>query len=542
MISSEEHVTSNTNSASANSLKGQYSELEQTREPYLNRGRACAALTIPSILVPQGHTEHSPLPTPYQSLGARGVNNMAAKLMMTLFPPNQPFFRLAMSEDMREKLGAAVGEVEQALNRYERIAMSDFEGTGVRPRIFMANKHFVVTGNALIYQEPKRHLRVFQLNNYVCRRYPDGRPMKVILKEAISPSQIPQELKDSVNGTASLSQIPQELKDSAKGTMTSNQKTVDLYTGILWYPDGTTKVHQEINGFLVPGSEGSYPKNKCPWIPARMIIVEGEDYGRSYVEEFIGDLMSLEALTKAMVKSAQAAAKTIFMVDPNGMTDDTDFANADGGDTISGRASDVSTPQTGRGPDMQFVETRIQKLTEALSYAFLLNSSIQREGERVTAVEIRYMANELDTQIGGLYSAMSQEIQLPLVALRIHALQKAGKLPRLPDGAVEPVITTGVDAIGRGNDFDKLSQYIQFLATTLGPEAIKAEIHGDELARRAGAGIGIETEGLVKTREEKQAEVQQAQQQALQQQAVGPAINAAGRMATQGQPPQQPTQ
>ena len=51
-----------------------------------------------------------------------------------------------------------------------------------------------------------------------------------------------------------------------------------------------------------------------------MIRVDGEDYGRSYVEEYLGDLVSLEGLTKAIVEGASASAKTLFMVSPNGTT------------------------------------------------------------------------------------------------------------------------------------------------------------------------------------------------------------------------------
>ena len=37
-------------------------------------------------------------PTPYQSVGSRGVTNLASKLMLALFPPQAPFFRLDVDE------------------------------------------------------------------------------------------------------------------------------------------------------------------------------------------------------------------------------------------------------------------------------------------------------------------------------------------------------------------------------------------------------------------------------------------------------------
>src|SRR4051812_45555671 len=81
-----------------------YSELESLREPYLIRARSCASLTIPALLPPLGFTSTTRLPTPWQSLGARGVNHLSSKLVLALFPPNAPCFRLSVDDFMLEQL------------------------------------------------------------------------------------------------------------------------------------------------------------------------------------------------------------------------------------------------------------------------------------------------------------------------------------------------------------------------------------------------------------------------------------------------------
>src|SRR5690554_6075142 len=87
---------------------------------------------------------------------------------------------------------------------------------------------------------------------------------------------------------------------------------VELFTWIK--RDGTDKfkVHQEVNKTKVPGSEGSYKASECPWIPLRLVRIDGEDYGRSYVEEYFGDLRSLEGLSQAIVEGSAAAAKVLL--------------------------------------------------------------------------------------------------------------------------------------------------------------------------------------------------------------------------------------
>ena len=64
--------------------------------------------------------------------------------------------------------------------------------------------------------------------------------------------------------------------------------------------------------------------------------------------------------------------------------------------------------QTDKQYDLRVVVDAIQRFEERMSFAFLLNAAVQRDAERVTAQEIRYMANELETALGGVYSLLSQ--------------------------------------------------------------------------------------------------------------------------------------
>ena len=46
----------------------------------------------------KGSNSATNYPTPYQSVGSRGVMNLASKLMLALFPPQAPFFRLDVDD------------------------------------------------------------------------------------------------------------------------------------------------------------------------------------------------------------------------------------------------------------------------------------------------------------------------------------------------------------------------------------------------------------------------------------------------------------
>lgn len=489
------------------SVAGRYAQLESARDAFLQRAREAALLTIPTLVPPDGHNGSTEYDTPYQSVGSRGVNNLASKLLLTLLPPNSPFFRLVIDDyDLAQVAGPeARGAVEEALGRIERAGLSEIEGSAVRVPVFEALKQLVVAGNALVYMPKKDGMKVYRLDRYVVKRDAMGNVLEIITKESVSPLMLDEE-------TRALLTDPED----------RNNKDYDLYTcvrleGKKW------KVHQEVQGITIPGSMGSYPKDRCPFIPLRFSRIDGEDYGRGFVEEYIGDLRSLEALTQAIVEGSAASAKVLFLVRPNGTTKAKNLAQSPNGAIVTGDANDVSTLQVQKAGDFRVALETSRQITERLSFAFLLNSSVQRQAERVTAEEVRYMAQELETALGGVYSILSQEFQMPLVNLIIARLEGQGKMPKMPKDTVKPTIVTGMEALGRGQDLNKLAQFLQYLQP-LGPEVIAGNLNIDDYIDRLGASLGIDTNGLIKSAEQKAQEEQammEQQQQMMAQQMMG---------------------
>ena len=101
-------------------------------------------------------------------------------------------------------------------------------------------------------------------------------------------------------------------------------------------------------------------------------------------------------------------------------------------------------------------------------------------------------------------------------------LVRSGKMPKLPDKIVKPKIVTGIQGLGRGNDRNKLIEFISTISQALGPDVMRQFVNLDEAIKRLATSIGIDTNNLVKTPEEIQAEMEQMQQQQLIQ-SLGPA-------------------
>ena len=474
-----------------------YSKLEGKRYQYVDRARQCSKLTLPYIMPDEGFGAHSRLETPFQGIGARGVNNLASKLLLALLPPNAPFFRLNVDAKGLADEGAPaelVTEIETALQQVEESVMDEISRETYRTALHEALKHLIVSGNALVYLPEEGGMRVFHLDRFCVERDPMGNILYICTKEELSHMSLSPEMKQLAGA------------EGGEGA----DDVVHLYTAVCRKENGW-QVWQEINGNKIPDSEGLYALDKNPFIPLRFSRIDGEDYGRGYVEEYLGDLQSLESLQRSLVEGSAAAAKVLFLVNPNGTTRAKTLAESPNGAIAQGNAADVSVLQLNKFNDFRIVQEAIVKIEERLGHAFLLTSGVVRNAERVTAEEIRMLGQELETAIGGLYSLLSVELQMPLVNRLMAVMNKKRKLPKLPKDIVNPVIITGVEALGRGHDLQKLDLFLAGAAQVVGPEAVAQYLSVGEYFKRRATSLGIKTAGLVKSDEQMAQEAQQAQ-------------------------------
>ena len=484
-----------------------YEQLAVERELYISRAEECARLTIPFLFPKEGDNSATKFPTPFQAVGARGVNNLASKLLLALFPPNTPFYRMDIRKDIMEYLSQVPEdkqEIEQKLVQEEQTFQKHFEAQQYRVTLHEAIKQLVVAGNDLLFLPPKEGgMKMYKLNSYVVQRDFVGNLIQLVTLDKLAVKTIPPE----VLVMAGID--PSQRKDN---------EIIEIYTHVT-FDRAKDKYYsyQEIEGTKIKGYEQTGNIDTCPWIPLRLFKMDGENYSRSYVEEYIGDLKTLEGLSQAIVEASAIAASIVYLVNPNGVTQISKLNRARNGGYVPGRPEDVVALQLNKQSDMQIAKATADALESRLSYAFMLNSAVQRNAERVTAEEIRYVANELEDTLGGIYSILSQELQLPLVKVIMNKLQMMGEMADIPTEIAQPAITTGVEAIGRGHDLSKLSNFVSFVAQV--PEAA-AVVKWEQVGKAYASACDLDSTGIIKTQEEIQQEQQQAQMMQMMQAGV----------------------
>ena len=86
-----------------------------------------------------------------------------------------------------------------------------------------------------------------------------------------------------------------------------------------------------------------------------------------------------------------------------------------------------------------------------------------RQSERTTAEEVRLTQMELEQALGGLFSLLTTEFLVPYLKRTMLVLQRSGQLPKIPKDMVRPQVVAGINAIGRGQDFQSLSLFLRRL-------------------------------------------------------------------------------
>ena len=521
-------------SAKDKPLEQRWTFLDAKKSTLLSRCETYARWTIASLFPPANtqNTEGAELLGTNDSIGARCVNHLSNKVVTTLFRPQGAFFRLHLPKKVIKQVAAAAGmedkaEVATAVQKIEEeLADTEAEATDrqdmveYRPNATMASQLLIATGNALIYHPDTGPVQVYTVRDYCVVRDLSGTVIEIITREQ--------------KAFATFSENVQEQLRSSKGKNTyDDDSNVTIYTRIELEEDGKFHVTQHADMIKLEIGEVFYPRDTLPWVVLTWKLARGEDYGRGLVEEYAGTFHSLEVYHQSLINIAGIMGDIKFLVNPASMVDVQRLNNSPPGSYHSGRDGDVAAIETKKQSDAQFILGMIERQEKNLAQAFLLNSSMTRDAERVTAEEIRMVANELETSNGGVYSRLALQWQVPTANILLKQIGWTGAQYN-----IKPKIITGMDSLSRQGEMDNLRMFVSDLTML---EAVPEDIRGgiDPLKFMAFIGTArqVDYNKFLRTQEEMQARQQAEQDAAAKQEAMkaqGTVAAAAGVEAVKG--------
>jgi len=470
-----------------------YDKHSKDRSDYETRAEDFAKITLPYLIRADGANKSTQVPFARAQAFCGGlVNNLKSKMGLALLPPSTSSFRFAPKQETLARLynserGAALQSKEKLYSELSAKTSeinNAIEAQQIRSPLFDMVSQLLVVGSVVVEKLKDDGIIIHTLKSFAVKLNRRGMADGICVVEVIS--NLPEGI------------TPREIKDE-----------YELYT-LLNYDSDTNKWirTQDIDGELV-GVEQTYKSEMD--LPFRYLgwqWASGESYHRPYVEDYYDDMLQLNSLAELLTRGSLAAAKVLWLVDERGSrTNKKEVSEAKTGAYIHGKSDDVTTVQAGKNFDFQVPMDREANLKRDLSKLFLSNESATRDAERVTAYEVQLMARELESStLSGIYSAMAVGFSKWLV----HQIMKELKIEFQ---TFEVEILTGLDAIGRSQEAQKLDGFMQRL-TALGKSHY---VKDPELIARYASFDGINTNDLIKTSEEV-AEEQKAQQEQLAQQ------------------------
>ena len=494
--------------ANQKTAKSRYTSLHSTREPFLRRGRNYAALTIPSLLPPNGHNSTADLPQPSQGFGARAVVYLAARLMTAILPTSLHFFGLDIPSEVLLQNGEETipPELRRQLANVEGMIHSEVERKHWRSPTYTALQHLIVAGNCLEHLMPDNTLRVYRLDQYVVVRDPVGLLTEFVIEERLTFDSLDEELRALVS---------RDKIDNPHGH-------IGLYTWGRRKPDGSWEVHQELEDQVVPESKGTYASSEVlPFSALRWGAIQGEDYGRGKVEEHEADLRALDGLSQSLIEGAALASLHYPFIKPNASSGGAlnvrrQLERARNGSPIIADPDDVDLKSFANAAGMQVTWENVSALRQELGAAFMLHSAARRDAERVTAFEVQQVAQELEGTLGGVYSMLSQEMLLPRIRRLIFQLQRARKIPPWPPGTVEPVVLVGLEAISKERDVSSVQSALSAIQAL--PPEVMDYVDWPSILVKMMTGLGLND--VIRS----ESDVQQVREQRAMMQAAAAAV------------------
>jgi hypothetical protein len=511
--------------AYAQDASARWTQLQGQRSSFITRCEKYAGFTIPKLCLPQNYNQNSTeLMHDFQAVGAQAVNHLANKIMLALFAPSRPFFRLDADLKLRSdlaKLGVDAQKLTDMLAQGEKESIAELDRRGLRPKLYDAIKHLIVLGNCLMILGDE--VRVVGIKNYTVRRSMTGRLLELVHADKV----MFDELDPAV----------QQACIAWKSGKYANQQDMEvtLYRWIKRGDDGLYYLTQWVDNCQLPKAfNGSWTEEKLPYRVLTWDLSDDAHYGTGLVEDYQGDFAGLSTMQRSQITGAVLASEFRWLIDPAGMTKPEDFQDSENGAALPGRKDDVHLVQSSKSGDLQLVMSVASEYITRIGRGFLLGSSVTRDAERVTAEEIRMQANELETSLGGAYSRLAVDFQIPMAywLLDIIGLQIGGN-------RVRPSIVTGLEALSRTGDLEELKLWLADMAAIAQfPEPLQAVLKMDNLARALATPRRIKIDSFLKSPEELAKEAQAMAEQQAQQQATETGIQTAGKVIEQGATPQ----
>lgn len=512
------------------SLTEQFSRFQGELEQELTEKRECAEYSHPTELPPAYWTPSTTLVRPINSTPAHAATTLVTNLVNASVPTNgSPIFTIQSTLDPTLPL-EAVSVVREFETGVRNEIMRLIVASNFRSALYGIYRALVVVGDVLVEQVNERTFVYHRLDNYICHRNKEGKVHRLLVREWVDPSTLPQKYQNVHGGN---------------GTTLGVRRLEAVFTDILWNEDAKLwKTRKEFRGQTMETGEITV----LNYYPVRSRTIAGSNVGMSILQDIIGTLRGLMASEMALIEGLAANSEFRLGVNPNGVTRLTEMEDSVNGQWVSARQEDVFALQLGSPVQVQASAGAVEKYERMVKNALAYGRAYaDTRRDRVTAAEVQVDAREAEGGVSGILTNIGDELLIPMIKRYLFLL--ASKQPQnitlqtlvkaILEERMDVSLNAGIAALNLEIRGLRLAEAFGTLVRL--PEPAWAGVKWDVLAEELLTAAGFVGSQFLKTAAEKAAE----QNAAIQQQAASTAANSAADsmgqsvMDTQAIPPQQ---
>lgn len=431
-----------------------------------------------------------------QSVGAYALNKLSTKLTRTMFPATTPFFSVSLTDEEAKKI-AKSDKVDNIVT-VENAACRRLFNNASYAQLIQCIRLLIVTGDCLLYRYNNR-LRVYSLRDYSIKRNNVGEVFDIVICENKFVEELNQETRTLIR----------ETKGKVK-LYTRIQRIANDIGGYYW------QVRQQIKGLDI-GTDEVYTDKLCPYIPVVWNFINGDNYGRSYVEEYAADFERMSELYASLTDYELEMLRLMHLAESSANVDLEYLTTAPSGTFVEGNPQQISPYEGGSYQKVTVIQSELQMIERRLNEAFMVAQT--RDSERTTAYEIRQQAEEAEQVLGGVYSQLSEHLHLPLAYILLNE-DSPDIMEAFAQNEIELKIVTGIEALSRNTENQGLVIGCSEL-NTIAPLLSKLDPRFNmfKIAEKVFLANGVDFQSLLFTEEEMQAKAEEQQALAAEQEA-----------------------
>lgn len=359
--------------------ESRYTQLSTERNKFLDRGREYSRFTLPYVLPEEGDNsrggganQHG-----FQGIGSQAVNHLSNKMTINMFPTGRSFFSLGFDEKTKATLvkgGYKPTELQELLVAAEKRCSTFQQKIAARVAYNEIFKNLIIAGNVCAYLPSSGALQAIKLDRYSLKRDLSGNLIELTIVQKKTFDTISEDVREGIKAIKGI-QAPKD------------DDVVEIYTWVLRTDITTFSVTQSVSGITISDVQ-EIEESELPWIPLRWNSTFGEDYGRGHVEDHAGDFYVIEFLSEALAKGMALMSDIKYLVKPGSQTDIDEVSTAPTGEWVFGSLDDIGILQLERFADFTPISEVLNKYERRIGQAFLLNSAVRRDAERVDIVAL----------------------------------------------------------------------------------------------------------------------------------------------------------